>query len=222
VGGDKGRGKCETYPRKRQSFAGGGDRWYCQRQERCFEDARRPGRADHRLRCHCQGDRRAGKPAWKDIVACFGERVLKEDRQIDRKNLSAIVFRDPEKESNWRVSLTLGLLRKGPGRPMRSPERIGCHHPGRSAPADRDQPPGQVPQGAPCLCSERNTNRTPDEKDGIAREAAESILKAQLPIDEKLRYADFVIHNEGTLEETRRQVEQVWEELKKETESRGQ
>jgi len=31
-----------------------------------------------------------------------------------------------------------------------------------------------------------------------------------------------VIHNEGTLEETRRQVEQVWEELKKETESRRQ
>ena len=52
------------------------------------------------------------------------------------------------------------------------------------------------------------------KRDGITREAAESILKAQLPIDEKLGYADFVIHNEGTLEETRRQVEEVWEELK--------
>jgi len=53
------------------------------------------------------------------------------------------------------------------------------------------------------------------KRDGIGREAAESILKAQLPIDEKLGYADFVIHNEGTLADTRRQVEQVWEELKK-------
>lgn len=60
------------------------------------------------------------------------------------------------------------------------------------------------------------------KRDGITREAAESILKAQLPIDEKLGYADFVIHNEGSLEETRKQVGQVWEELKKETESRRQ
>ena len=42
-----------------------------------------------------------------------------------------------------------------------------------------------------------------------------NILKAQWPIDEKLEYSDFVIHNEGTLEDTRRQVEKVWEELKK-------
>jgi dephospho-CoA kinase len=38
-----------------------------------------------------------GKPAWKDIVAYFGEQVLKEDRQIDRKKISDIVFRDTEK-----------------------------------------------------------------------------------------------------------------------------
>jgi dephospho-CoA kinase len=53
------------------------------------------------------------------------------------------------------------------------------------------------------------------QRDGITREAAANILKAQMPIDQKLGYADFVIHNEETLEETRRQVEQVWEELKK-------
>jgi dephospho-CoA kinase len=53
------------------------------------------------------------------------------------------------------------------------------------------------------------------KRDGIGREAAESMLKAQLPIDEKLGYADFVIHNEGSLEDTRKQVEKVWEELKR-------
>jgi dephospho-CoA kinase len=53
------------------------------------------------------------------------------------------------------------------------------------------------------------------KRDGITRDAAESILRAQLPIDEKLKHADFVIHNERSLEETRKQVEEVWEELKK-------
>jgi dephospho-CoA kinase len=53
------------------------------------------------------------------------------------------------------------------------------------------------------------------KRDGITREAAANILKAQLPIDEKIGYADFVIHNEGSLEETRRQVGDLWESLRK-------
>jgi dephospho-CoA kinase len=53
------------------------------------------------------------------------------------------------------------------------------------------------------------------KRDGISREAAVNILKAQIPIEEKVGYADFVIHNERGLEETRKQVERVWKELKK-------
>jgi len=34
-----------------------------------------------------------GKPAWQEIVSCFGEQVLGEDRTLDRKRLSEIVFR---------------------------------------------------------------------------------------------------------------------------------
>ena len=52
------------------------------------------------------------------------------------------------------------------------------------------------------------------ERDGISREEAANILKAQLPIDEKVGYADFVIHNDKTPEETRKQVEELWETLK--------
>ena len=53
------------------------------------------------------------------------------------------------------------------------------------------------------------------ERDGISREEAVHMLKAQFPIDEKLAYADFVVHNEGSMEETKRQVEEIWLELKK-------
>ena len=50
---------------------------------------------------------------------------------------------------------------------------------------------------------------------GLGPDAVVQRLNAQLPIEGKLAYADFVVHNEGTLEETRRQVEQVWKEFKK-------
>jgi dephospho-CoA kinase len=35
----------------------------------------------------------------------------------------------------------------------------------------------------------------------------------QLPIEDKRRWADLVIDNSGTLEQTRRRVEVVWREL---------
>jgi len=48
------------------------------------------------------------------------------------------------------------------------------------------------------------------EQRGLARDRALSILAAQMPIDEKRPLATFVIDNDGSLEETRRQVEEVW------------
>jgi dephospho-CoA kinase len=53
------------------------------------------------------------------------------------------------------------------------------------------------------------------KRDGISKEEAANMLKAQLPIDEKVGYADFVIYNDKSLEETRKQVEKLWETLKK-------
>ena len=50
-------------------------------------------------------------------------------------------------------------------------------------------------------------------RDGVSREEAESSLGMQLPIEEKRRWADIVIDNSGTLEQTRRRVEVVWREL---------
>ncbi|MBI5188851.1 MAG: dephospho-CoA kinase [Nitrospirae bacterium] len=53
------------------------------------------------------------------------------------------------------------------------------------------------------------------EKEGIDRGKAFLILKAQLPIEEKIKRADFVIDNNGTLEETRVQVEKIYKRLVK-------
>jgi dephospho-CoA kinase len=35
-----------------------------------------------------------------------------------------------------------------------------------------------------------------------------------LPIDEKRAYADYIIDNSGSLEETQMQVKEVWQKLK--------
>jgi len=38
---------------------------------------------------------------------------------------------------------------------------------------------------------------------------------AQLPDEQKVRHADYVIDNAGTIEETAQQVESIWAELRK-------
>ena len=52
-------------------------------------------------------------------------------------------------------------------------------------------------------------------RDGISQEDAANILKAQLPIDEKLQFADFVVDNTKDLAHTQQQIEAVWESLQK-------
>jgi dephospho-CoA kinase len=154
------------------------------------------------------------KPAWKEIVAYFGDKVLEENGHLDRKKLSDIVFKDPEKrkklESFTHPAIMEELARQVNEIAKRDPEAI-------------------IQAVVPLLIEIKAQDHfhkvlvvhVPKEiqierlvkRDGIAREAATNILKAQMPIDDKLAYADFVIHNENSLIETKRQVEVQWKRL---------
>ena len=157
-----------------------------------------------------------GKPAWQEIVDYFGNQVVQEDGSLDRKKLSNIVFRDLEKRKQLE-SFT---------HPRISEEFV------RQVNEIAEKTPGTIIQVVIPLLIELNLQYIfhklmvvyiPEElqierlaeRDGISNEEAVNILKAQLPIDEKVGYADYVIHNEYSLEETKRQVEDLWQTLKK-------
>jgi len=48
---------------------------------------------------------------------------------------------------------------------------------------------------------------------GLTEDRARAMIAAQMPIDEKRRRAHHVIDNSGTREETRRQVEEIWDQI---------
>jgi dephospho-CoA kinase len=52
-------------------------------------------------------------------------------------------------------------------------------------------------------------------RDGCSREEALRRIYAQLPLHEKKALADFVIDNSGTPEQTERQVNALWETLRR-------
>jgi len=162
------------------------------------------------------------QPAWRDIVAYFGEQVLQEDRTLDRKKLSDIVFRDIEKRRKLE-SFTHPRIHE---EFVKELEELISKDPNSIIQVDI---PLMIELNLQYMFHKLLVVYTPAEvqikrlmeRDGISREEAVNRLKAQLPIEEKVGYADFVIHNEGTLEETQKQVDELWEKLKEIQNSRG-
>ena len=163
-----------------------------------------------------------GKPAWKEIVDFFGKQILAEDGNLDRKKLSNIVFRDLEKRKKLENF---------------THPRIHEEYIKQINDIAKKDPDAIIQVAVPLLIElnmqyifhklmvvyipeEMQIERLA-ERDGISKEDAANILKAQLPIDEKKGYADFVISNEGSLEETRQQVTDLWKTLKKVQKERG-
>jgi dephospho-CoA kinase len=157
-----------------------------------------------------------GKPAWRDITACFGEQVLLQDKTLDRKKLAEIVFRDSEKRKKLESFVHPRIYEEF--------TRLVKEY------AAKDS--NIIIQVVVPLLIEGNLQHLfhkillvyiPEEtqiervmkRDRISREMALNMLRSQLPNEEKKGYADFIVDNSGPLEETKRQVEEVWEKLKK-------
>jgi len=156
------------------------------------------------------------KPAWKDIVGFFGEEVLMKDNTLDRKKLSEIVFNDPKKRKKLESFI----------HPV-----IGTEFASRVKKIAKKDKEAIIQAVVPLLLEEKMQDlfhkllvvHVPKAiqidrlmaRDKISSEKAEKILSSQLPIDEKVKFADFVIHNDRTLDRTREQVEKLWEALKK-------
>jgi len=156
------------------------------------------------------------QPAWKEIVAYFGEQILLQDRTLDRKRLSEIVFRDAEKRKKLESFIHPKIYEEF----------------NKLVKEITTQDPNAIIQVVVPLLLEANLQHLfhkillaylPQEmqverlmkRDQISREMALNIIKAQWPIEEKKEYADFIIDNSGSLEETKRQVKEIWEKLQK-------
>ena len=156
-----------------------------------------------------------GKPAWREIVSYFGKEILQVDGNLDRKRLSKVVFQDPDRRKRL----------EGFTHPYMDKEFVK-----QVAEIARTEPDAIIQAVIPLLFEVNISSIVhktlvvyiPREKqiermikrDSISREEAINILEAQLSIDEKASRADYVIHNDNSFEETRRQVKAIWRELK--------
>jgi dephospho-CoA kinase len=154
------------------------------------------------------------RPAWREIVRSFGESILKTDGTIDRKRMGDVVFTDPDKrkrleeivhphifeEYEKRLKKILGNNKEAiviADVPLLI--EIQAQHRFEKVILVYSRPETQVAR-----LKERN---------GLDYRAVLHRLGSQIAIDQKVDEADFVIDNQGSLEETRRQVRRVYEAL---------
>jgi len=158
-----------------------------------------------------------GKPAWQDVVHIFGKEVLNEDQTLNRKKVGDIVFSDAEKrkklEEIIHPKITAETLMKINEIAKKDNQAIVIIDIPLLIETDKQDTVNKVvlvytsPQGQ----IERLVKR-----DGLSLEDAHKRLTSQMPIENKKKYAHYIINNEEPLKEIQKRVKEIFRELKKE------
>jgi dephospho-CoA kinase len=155
----------------------------------------------------------AGSPGLAAVAARFGAEVLQPDGALDRRRLGALVFADAQARADLEAivhprvreatAAWLDRLADG-GETLAVVDVPLLYETGR----DRDFDRVIVTS---CPRSQQVTRVV--ERDGLTPAQAETRIDAQLPTDEKVQRADFVVDTGGTFGDTNRQVDRVVEKL---------
>jgi len=155
-----------------------------------------------------------GSPLLRTVVAAFGENVLQPDGSLERRRLSQKVFRNPEAVAALNalthppimaeIERRLGELASG-GRTC-----VACvvaplllEAGGRSA----------VQRLLVMWADEDERVRRVMARDGLSETEVRERIAAQMPAGEQVREADWVIDTMAGMAATRRQLQEIWEQL---------
>ncbi|MDP2929749.1 MAG: dephospho-CoA kinase [Candidatus Omnitrophota bacterium] len=153
-----------------------------------------------------------GSSTYKRVVAAFGKKILNPDLSINRRALAGIVF------DNRKILAKLNRIAH-PEIIKDIKRRINKAGIGEILIVD-----------APLICETNITglmdvlivvkasksNRIERSLDRlcVSEEDARKRIACQMPLKKKIRMADYVVDNDGTMEETKKQVRKIWLKLK--------
>jgi dephospho-CoA kinase len=154
------------------------------------------------------------KPAWKRILARFGADILNPDKTINRAKLGDIIFRDAgaRKFVDGIVHpLVMAMVRSEIARLKKDARtKIYVSEAALTIEAGYTEFFDKI---VVTYCPEEEQLRRLTARDRISREAAQLKIGAQMPSEQKLAYADYIIDTGGAVEDTIAQAEELYEEL---------
>jgi dephospho-CoA kinase len=170
-----------------------------------------------------------GEAVYNEVVRHFGREILNADGSINRAKLAESAFGPPTEEAGKRASRIEELNRIVHPVVIRSQnewmKEMGRQYPNAIAIVEaalileagvRDHFDRIIV--VTCNAEQRAERFAARQKVDLesARKEVERRMAAQLPDEEKIKAANFVINNSGSLEDTREQVQQVWKKLRTE------
>jgi len=152
-----------------------------------------------------------GETVHAAVVREFGARIVASDGTIDRRILGDIVFRDAQARARLNGIVHPAVIQ----RQQEWLKQVEAEDPHGIAIVDaalmieagtyKNYDKVIVVTCAPEIQRQRLRSRST-----LTEEEIESRIRAQMPIVEKVKYADYVVDNSGTLEDTREQVRKVY------------
>ncbi|AMX82648.1 dephospho-CoA kinase [Geobacillus subterraneus] len=159
-----------------------------------------------------------GEEAYRQIVAVFGPDVLQENGEIDRAKLGAIVFNNEQERKKLNAIVHPAVRRK-----MLAEKEKLVRSGAKTVVLDipllfESGLTDWVDRVLVVYVDDDVQLRRLMVRNGFTEEEALARIRAQWPLEEKVKRADAVIDNNGTMEETRRQllsILQQWDALEK-------
>ncbi|WP_047153169.1 dephospho-CoA kinase [Aneurinibacillus tyrosinisolvens] len=156
---------------------------------------------------------RPGEDAWSLIIKRFGQDILLGNEEINRVKLGGIVF------SNEQARLDLNAIVHPAVR--RRMKQLAEEAQAEGVPLIVLDIPllyeskleHMTEQVVVVYCKEDVQLARLMQRNGFTREEALRRIQAQMPLEEKIKRADYTINNNGTLTDTERQVDELIEQL---------
>ena len=151
--------------------------------------------------------------AWREVVAAFGEQVVAANGTIDRKKLGSIVFGNPEARARLNkimhpriydlVKAQLEEYRRqgAGGVVLESPLLLEAGW------------TSLVDEVWVTIASEDSVLKRLKERTGLSEAESKARIRSQLPMEERIRYADVVIDTDCDLDKLKAKVEELWRKL---------
>ncbi|MEK7281405.1 MAG: dephospho-CoA kinase [Chloroflexota bacterium] len=155
---------------------------------------------------------RAGTPGWEEVVAEFGSDILQPNREVDRKKLGQIVFSDPEALKRLNRVMHPKIKRRAQEVLDEWRQQGVAVAVVEAAILIEASWASLTDEVWVTVASEKVAVSRMKER-GFAPEQVLARVRSQMPVEEKAKQAQVVLHNDGNLAALRRQVEAQWQRL---------
>ena len=149
--------------------------------------------------------------AWEQVVATFGDDILQDDQEIDRRKLGAIVFSDPSQLERLNQIMHPRMAR------MVS-DKIEVFR-GQGVSVVVVEAALLFEAGWDSLVEEVWVTDSPEEliigrlkeRNGLSEEEAKKRINSQMDRAERIERSDFVINNSGDMAELGNAIKELWD-----------